>query len=251
MTPVIARCFERTVYHHYSKKVFEENLTVTQYAYREGCSCTDVLIQIEYNYLKALDDKDCNYLRLFAMDFSKAFDNVKHSLVGEKLKALYLNPYVVDWYLSFLMDRKQRLIFKGVIYKWHNVNKGTSQGSVRGSHLFNLFIDDLAIRDNDLSSIVKSADDTTLLVKVCKNETDLSQKVVNQFFSWTQDNAMACNPKKCKELILCKKVAHDIDPVNNITQVSCLKVLGVTLQSNHRVNEQLRLSCRKPVSVFM
>ena len=24
-----------------------------------------------------------------------------------------------------------------------------------------------------------------LLVKVCKNETDLSQQVVNQFFSWT------------------------------------------------------------------
>ena len=25
----------------------------------------------------SLDDKDCNYVRLFAMDFSKAFDNVK------------------------------------------------------------------------------------------------------------------------------------------------------------------------------
>ena len=86
MTPVIARCFERTVYHHYSKKVFEENLTINQYAYREGCSCTDAFIQIQYNYLKALDDKDCNYVRLLAMDFSKAFDNVKHSLVEEKLK---------------------------------------------------------------------------------------------------------------------------------------------------------------------
>ena len=79
------------------------------------------------------------------MDFSKAFDNVKHSLVGEKLKALCLNPYLVKWYLSFLMDKKQRLIFKGVIYKWHNVNKGTTQGGVSGPHLFNLFINDLAI----------------------------------------------------------------------------------------------------------
>ena len=113
VTPVIARCYERTVYHHYSKNQSEESLTVTQYA--EGCSCTDALIQIQYNYLKALDDKDCNYVRLFAMDFSKAFDNVKHSLVGEKLKALHLNPYLVNWYLSFLMDRK--LIFKGVFYK--------------------------------------------------------------------------------------------------------------------------------------
>ena len=109
MTPVIARCFERTVYHHYIKKVSEENLTVTQNAYREGCSCTYALIQIQYNYLRALCDKDCNYVRLFAMDFSKAFDSVKHSLVGEKLKALHLNPYLVNWYLSLLMDRKLQM----------------------------------------------------------------------------------------------------------------------------------------------
>ena len=110
---------------------------------------------MQYNYLKALDDKDFTYVRLFAMDFSKAFDNVKHSLVGEKLKALPLNPYVVNWYLSFLMDRKQRLVFRGVTYKWHSVNKGTTQGSVSGPHLFNLFINDLAIRDNEITSIVK------------------------------------------------------------------------------------------------
>ena len=86
-------------------------MTVTQYAYRDGCRCTDALIQIRYNYLNALDDKDCNYVRLFIMDFSKA------SLVGEKLKVPHLNPYVVTWYLSFLVDRKKRVIFKGVTYK--------------------------------------------------------------------------------------------------------------------------------------
>ena len=128
VTPVIAGCFERTVCHHYSKKVFEENLRITQYVYREGCSWTNTLIQVQYNYLKALDDKDCNYVRLFAMDFSKAFDNVKHPLVGEKLKALDLNPYVVNWYLSYLMDRKQRLIFKDVTYKWHTVKKRNDPG---------------------------------------------------------------------------------------------------------------------------
>ena len=31
-----------------------------------------------------------------------------------------------------------------------------------------------------------------------------------------------------------------MDPVNNITQVSCLNVLGVTLQSNHRFNEYIK-----------
>ena len=56
---------------------------------------------------------------------------------------------------------------------------------------------------------------------------------------------MACNPKKCNELILFKKVAHDIDLVNNITQVSCLKVLGVTSQSNHRFNEHIKIKLQE------
>ena len=56
---------------------------------------------------------------------------------------------------------------------------------------------------------------------------------------------MACDPKKCNELILCKKVAHDIDPVNNITQVSCLKVLGFTLQSNHRCNKHIKVKLQE------
>ena len=53
------------------------------------------------------------------------------------------------------------------------------------------------------------------------------------------------NPQKCNELILCKKVTHDIDPVNNITQVSCLKVLEVTLQSNHRFNEHIKVNLQE------
>ena len=57
-------------------------------------------------------------------------------------------------------------------------------------------MNDLAIGDNDLTGIVKYADDTTLLVKVRKNGIDLSQEVVNQFFSRTQDNSMACKGLK-------------------------------------------------------
>ena len=42
-----------------------------------------------------------------------------------------------------------------------------------------------------------------------------------------------------------RKVAHDIDPENNTTQVSCLKVLGVTLQSNHRFNEHIKVNLQE------
>ena len=64
VAPVIASCFEKIVYHKFSKHAFEENLGPTQYAYLEGCNCTDALINIQYN------DRKCRYVRLFAMDFA-------------------------------------------------------------------------------------------------------------------------------------------------------------------------------------
>ena len=64
------------------------------------------------------------------------YRDIPHSLFGEKLKALPLMSYVVNWYLSFLMDSKKRLIFRGVTNKC--MNKGTTKGSVSGPHLLNL-----------------------------------------------------------------------------------------------------------------
>ena len=58
-----------------------------------------------------------------------------------------------------------------------------------GPIFFNLFINDLAIKDYVLIGPKK-----------------LSWHVI---------------PKNCNELILCKQVAHDIDPLNNIMQVTC------------------------------
>ena len=70
VTSVIATSFEKIVYHIFSKRTFEENLVPTQCAYREGCNCANALINMHYNCLKALDDRECRYVRLFAMDFA-------------------------------------------------------------------------------------------------------------------------------------------------------------------------------------
>ena len=63
-----------------SKSVFEANLSSSQFAYRDGCNCTDALLKLHYNCLKALDDTETDAVRLYAMDFSRAFDNVRHFL---------------------------------------------------------------------------------------------------------------------------------------------------------------------------
>ena len=73
-----------------------------QFAYRTGGSCTNALLKIQHEFLQALDSNDNRVVRLFTMDFSKAFDRVKHNLLIEKQKESPLNPYMVNCYVSFL-----------------------------------------------------------------------------------------------------------------------------------------------------
>ena len=80
----------------------EQNLSSSQFAYRDGGNCTDALLAIQHTVYNYLDQPDCKAVRLFTMDFSKAFDSVKHSLLHEKLKNLPLNPYVINLYLDFV-----------------------------------------------------------------------------------------------------------------------------------------------------
>ena len=77
------------------------------------------------------------------MDFSKAFDCVNHELLPSKLRQLPLNPLIVNWYLSFLEKRQQRVVYHGFEGQWREV--GTTQGSVSGPYPFNVFINDLEI----------------------------------------------------------------------------------------------------------
>ena len=80
------------------------------------------------------------------MDFSKAVDSVRHELLSNKLKLLPLNAYIINWYHSFLYNRQQRMIHNNCLHEWRGVNKETTQGSVSGPYLFNVFLNDLYIK---------------------------------------------------------------------------------------------------------
>jgi len=114
---VIARAFERTVYTIFNKHDIDLNLKSNQFAYRAGGSsaCVNALLKVQHNILSELE-RPCNKaVRLFTMDFSKAFDNVKHNLLAEKLKKISHSAHMINWYISFLYGRKQRLIHNGTV----------------------------------------------------------------------------------------------------------------------------------------
>ena len=88
---MIARTFEKVLYHIHVKAVVENSLSPSQFAHRQAGNCTDVLLSIQHHVYRHLDNSDCKAVRLFTIDFSKAFDYINHSKLSAKLKQLPLN----------------------------------------------------------------------------------------------------------------------------------------------------------------
>ena len=112
----------------------------------------------------------------------KAFDTVKHDLLFSKLKLRLLNPCILNWYLSFLNDRRQRVVCNSIACDWISVNKGTTQGSISGPFLFNIFINDLQTDPESNSLLLKYGDNSTLIIPVWKGgDSNTAIHVVNNF----------------------------------------------------------------------
>ena len=59
------------------------------------------------------------------------------------------------------------------------------------------------------------------------NQCDPSANLVGQFMTWSKENNISCNPKKCKELIFRSKGNNSqYNPVFDISQCSSLLLLG-------------------------
>ena len=65
------------------------------------------------------------------------------------------------------------MVCHNTVCDWKDVNRGTTQGSVSGPYLFNLFLNDLDVTQYcQASDLTKYADDTFIFVAVRKNSVD-------------------------------------------------------------------------------
>ena len=138
------------------------------------------------------------------------------------------------------------MVWSHNVCEWKAVNQGTTQGSVSGPYLFIVFLNDLDVTLNSQSCIVKYADDSTIISPVYNN-CDISSDLVNQFLGWTNDNAMSCNPSKCKELVICKKGVDgsSFELVAGIPKCDQLTILGMTFETNCRFSSHVKIKLIK------
>ena len=75
------------------------NLVADQFVFRPTGSTTAALIDLLNNITELL--KHNEYVVLFSVDFSKAFESVKHKTLAEKMELLDLPDHVFNWLVDY------------------------------------------------------------------------------------------------------------------------------------------------------
>jgi hypothetical protein len=75
-------------------------------------------------------------VRVIALDFSKAFDTVRHAQLMHKLGKLSIPSKINGWVANFLSSRSHTTIFEGHTSPLSHINASVVQGSALGPPAF-------------------------------------------------------------------------------------------------------------------
>jgi hypothetical protein len=123
-----------------------------------------------------------------------------YSILIQKLHTLGISGTALDWFKSYLSERKQRVDINGTISDSNDVMISILQGNILGPILFLCYINDLYTVTDLL--MLMFADDTCL-----KSDTDLTRLInkvnveINKIVVWFSANKLVANINKTKYMI--------------------------------------------------
>ena len=191
---VVSKLLERCVLNHIWDHL-QEVINDCQHGFMPSRSCTSQLIGVLDkigNFLDRGEQIDVIYL-----DMTKAFDRVNHELLLSKLRHFGFKNNLLNWFQSYLFQRRQQVTVLGSTSSSLPVVSGVPQGSILGPVLFLLYVNDLPDAVSS-STVATFADDTKLFKTIaCKADSLKLPEDLNTLTQWSTSTNLAFNPAKC------------------------------------------------------
>lgn len=232
---VVSKIIERIIYDQLESYLTSNNLLYEyQSGFRRGFSTDTCLIHLS-DYIRFQMDKG-HLVGMVLLDLQKAFDTVNHTILLMKLQAMGLKDSSINWFSSYLSDRKQVVEISGTHSSPANISCGVPQGSILGPLLFLVYV-------NDMAAVVQNklmlyADDSAILVS-SKNKEDIElllSKDMNTVSQWLACNKLSLHLGKTESILFGSKqrLKHQSNlnvKCNDqlIESTSSVKYLGATI----------------------
>ncbi len=250
---VVAKVFEKLV----SGQLMEyletyQLLSECQAGFRKRSSTVTSLLTNTNQWYINMDKGLLN--SVIFLDLKKAFDCVDHAILIEKLRKFGCVGNTLNWFKSYLTNRKQMCKVNQTTSKCRTVSCGVPQGSNLGPILFLLYVNDLP---NCLKSTTASmfADDTNLTASG-STSTELYNKLNNDLeniHQWLLANKLTLNTSKTEYMIVgSRQRLGKIDEEaeiklgdNKIKKISETKTLGVIVDDQLKWNSHINMVATK------
>ena len=167
-----------------------------QFAFRPSGSTTAAIIALLQKITTLLITNP--YVVVIVLDFSKAFDTVRHATLMEKYSMLDLDDCVFNWLNSFFTDHEHCTIFNGITSPFLGINSSVIQGSGIGPASYSVNASDLR-PCTDGNDIVKFADDFDLVIPA--SNIDSRSAELRHVEVWSVANNLRLNRNKSQEII--------------------------------------------------
>ncbi|MCG7868088.1 MAG: reverse transcriptase family protein [Candidatus Thiodiazotropha taylori] len=245
----LGKLMERCIHKHISNYLKQNNIiTPFQSGFQSGDSTINQLVYLNDTFLNALDKG--KEVRIVFCDVSKAFDRVWHKGLLFKLKSVGFSGDILEWFSSYLSNRRQRVCFKGTSSSWVHINAGVPQGSILGPTLFLIFINDIV--KNVRTNIRLFADDTSLFKIVdCPINAAIELNIdLKNIYNWAREWLVDFNATKTVSLIVSKKRTKPIHPEltmanSKIKEVNQHKHLGLIFSNDATWSNHIKVISEK------
>ena len=125
------------------------------------------------------------------LDLSAVFDTLDHTLLVERLRSYFgFSDIALQWFLSYLQGRSQRVIIGDTISSPRYLEFGVPQGSILGPLLFTIYIAPVqdVIQAYNLNCMFYADDSEVYIAVNPKHQSDALttlRQCVEHIFSWT------------------------------------------------------------------